>query len=201
MNYIEVEKELKKRNIKTFTPMEFQRIFKVSFNNSKSFISRNVKRKTILKLKNGLYVLSGVSVPEFHIANKLYAPSYISFETALSHYGIIPESVYTVFSATTKPSREFETREIRFKFHRIKKKAFFGYAPKIIDNTLVLIAEPEKALADYLYFVMLRKKGFNDRLNIKNISKTKLTKYAKSFKNGRLIDLVKGLYDKRKSNQ
>lgn len=196
MNYIDTEKELKKRNIKVFTPLEFQRIFKVSYNNSKSFINRNVKRGLLTKLKNGLYTLSGINIPKFLIANKLYTPSYISFETALSYYNIIPEAVYMVFSATTKASREFEAQDSSFIFHRIKKKAFFGYIPQKIDNTVILIAEPEKALLDYLYFVLLKKKAFNNRLNIKHISKIKLLKYAKHFKKDKLIRFVKGLYDK-----
>ncbi len=198
MNYIAVEKELKKRDIKVFTPLEFQRIFKVSPNNSKSFINRNVKRGLFTKLKNGLYTLSSVNVPKFFIANKLYSPSYISFETALSYYHIIPETVYTIFSATTKASREFEVQESLFLFHRMKKEVFFGYAPKKIDNIIILIAEPEKALLDYLYFVILKKKTFNDRLNIKNISKIKLLRYAKFFKKDKLTQFVKGLYDKQK---
>lgn len=198
MNYIAVEKELKKRDIKVFTPLEFQRIFKVSPNNSKGFINRNVKRGLFTKLKNGLYALSSVNVPKFFIANKLYSPSYISFETALSYYHIIPETVYTIFSATTKASREFEAQESFFLFHRMKKEIFFGYAPKKIDNIIILIAEPEKALLDYLYFVILKKKTFNDRLNIKNISKIKLLRYAKFFKKDKLTQFVKGLYDKQK---
>lgn len=196
MNYIAVEKELKKRNIKIFTPLEFQRIFNVSYNNSKSFINRNVKRGLLTKLKNGLYTLSNTNISKFFIANKLYAPSYISFETALSYYNIIPETIYAIFSATTKALREFEAQESFFLFHRIKKTAFFGYIPKKIDNIVILIAEPEKALLDYLYFVILKKKTFNDRLNMKNISKIKLLKYAKCFKKDKLTQLVKGLYDR-----
>ena len=196
MNYIAVEKELKKRNIKVFTPLEFRRIFRVSYNNSKSFINRNAKRGLLTKLKNGLYALSSTNIPKFFIANKLYAPSYVSFETALSYYNIIPETIYTIFSATTKAPREFEARESLFLFHRIKKAAFFGYVPKKIDNIVILIAEPEKALLDYLYFVILKRKTFNDRLNVKDISKIKLLKYAKSFKKDKLTQLVKGLYDR-----
>ena len=200
MNYIAVEKELKRRNIKLFTPLEFQRIFKVSYNNSKSFINRNAKKGLLIKLKNGLYALCSVSVPKFLIANKLYSPSYISFETALSYYHIIPEIVYTIFSATPKASREFESQESLFLFHKIKKEVFFGYVPKKVDNIVVLIAEPEKALLDYLYFVILKKKRFNDRLNMKSISKLKLLQYAKCFKKDELIQLARGLYDKQKFN-
>jgi len=195
MNYIAVEKELKKRDIRIFTPLEFQRIFRVPYNNSKSFINRNVKRGLLLKLKNGLYALSNINISKFFIANKLYTPSYVSFETALSYYGIIPETVYAIFSVTTKASREFEAKESNFIFHKVKKEAFFGYIPKKIGNIVVLIAEPEKALLDYLYFVILKKKTFNDRLNIKNISKIKLFKYTKYFGKDKLTQLVRGLYD------
>lgn len=44
MNYIEIEKEFKKRNTYVFTPLEFKRIFKVSYNNSKSFLAVIQKR-------------------------------------------------------------------------------------------------------------------------------------------------------------
>ena len=196
MNYIKAEKELNRRNIKIFSPLEFQRIFKMSYNNSKSFINRNVKRNLIIKLKNGLYTLSSTSVPKFLIANKLYVPSYVSFETALSYYSIIPETVYTIFSATTKASREFEAQDSHFVFHRVKKEAFFGYVPKRVDNIVVLIAEPEKALMDYLYFIGLKKKSFSDRLNLKNVSKNKLLKFTQYYKNDKLTKLVRGLYDK-----
>ena len=64
MNYIEIEKELKKRNTYVFTPLEFKRIFKVSYNNSKSFLSRNTKRGLLIKLKNGLYALSSMDIPK-----------------------------------------------------------------------------------------------------------------------------------------
>lgn len=200
MNYIQVEKELKKRNIRVFTPLEFQRIFKATYNNSKSFLSRNVKKGLLVKVRNGLYTLSDVIVPKFLIANKLYAPSYISFETALSYYHIIPEVVYAVFSATPKASRKFQALESDFVFHKLKKEAFFGYISHKLDDITVLIAEPEKALLDYLYFVIAKKKSFNDRLNIKNISQDKLFRYAKKFKEDRLVQFVKELYDKQKFN-
>ena len=121
MNYIQVEGELKKRNIQLFTPLEFQRIFKSSYNNAKSFINRSVKRGLFIKFRNGLYALSNTDIPKFFIANKLYDPSYISFETALSYHHIIPEIVYTISSVTTKASREFKTKEGNFLFHRIKR--------------------------------------------------------------------------------
>jgi len=190
LNLLKVTQILKKKKICIFTPLDFQRIFGVSFYSAKNFISRHTKTGLFIKVKNGMYIFTENKPPQFFIANKLYQPSYISFETALSYYGIIPETIYTVFSATTKPSREFEVVNKVFNFHRIKKEFFFGYRPQKIEGITVLIAEPEKALADYLYFVDLKKKRVNERIDARNISKKYIKEIAKFYKRKSLIDLL-----------
>jgi hypothetical protein len=57
----------------------------------------------------------------------------------------------------------------------------------------VLMAEPEKALADYLYFVSIGKKTLNDRLNLKNISRKKIRKYAALYERPGLIKLINSI--------
>ena len=68
----------------------------------------------VIRLKRGLYVIaprvSRVSLSTELIANHLYAPSYVSRQTALRYYGLIPEAVYTTQSMTIKHSRHFDTR-------------------------------------------------------------------------------------------
>ena len=130
----------------------------------------------------------------YFIANRLYQPSYISLEKALSHYGIIPETVYAITSITTKPTREFKTPQGIFSYQRIKKEAFIGYEPKEIEGTTVFFAEPEKALADYLYFVDLKKISLNDRLDLKDIKKTKLLALARFFKRPNILKLIEQIY-------
>ena len=39
------------------------------------------------------------NVPAYLLAGSIYGPSYISFEYALSRYGLIPEAVYAVTCA------------------------------------------------------------------------------------------------------
>jgi hypothetical protein len=80
-------------------------------------------------------------------------------------------------------------------YHKIKKDAYRGYkAMKYLGNT-VLIAEPEKALADYLYFVVLKKRGLHyERLNLNKIKKANLLAYIKLFKQPEMIKLVKRIY-------
>ena len=144
-----------------------------------------------VKVRNGLYALRLNQPHEEVLANRLYAPSYISFEYALSKYGIIPESVYTITSATTRLTREFTVGHHAFSYAHIKKEVYRGYESKKIGKTTVLIAYPEKALIDYLYFVDLRLKSLNDRLNVKTIRKKEAILYASYFKRPSLQKFVR----------
>jgi predicted transcriptional regulator of viral defense system len=143
------------------------------------------------KIRNGLYALRLEPPQEEAIANRLYAPSYISFEYALARYGIIPESVYSVTSATTRITREFIVNNKSFVYSHIKKQAYRGYRTERIGGMTVFIAEPEKALVDYLYFVDLKKKTLNERLSTRKVKKKATSEYAKLFARKSLIKLVK----------
>jgi predicted transcriptional regulator of viral defense system len=194
LNRLEVEEKLKSLGLAVFTPKELRGIFGVSENTASAFLSSNVASGLFLKLRNGFYVLKDSHPSHYLIANKLYQPSYVSLEYALSHYGIIPETVYGVTSVTTKATREFETPVGSFSYQRIKQGAFTGYTLRQIHGEKVLIAEAEKALADYLYFVDLKKVSLNDRLELKNISRKKLAGYVKMFDRDSLLKLTDHVY-------
>jgi predicted transcriptional regulator of viral defense system len=194
---IEVEEKLKNIGALVFTPAEFSGFLNVPIKTATNFISTNIGNSgtgLFIKLRNGLYVVKDAYVSSLYIANKVYEPSYVSLNTALSHYGIIPEVVYATTSVTTKVTREFTTPKGNFIYQRIKKQAFTGYGLEFIDKENVLIAEPEKALADYLYFVDLKRVSLNDRLELKNIRKSELIKFAKLFERKSLIKLVDHIY-------
>ena len=97
---------------------------------------------------------------------------------------------YGITSATTKPTREFTQAGKSFNYFKIKSEAYTGY---ILTADGILIAEPEKALVDYLYFMVLGKKSLNDRLYIKSLNKAKLLKFARLFKRKKLVKLLKSL--------
>lgn len=69
-----------------------------------NLISRAIASGAITKIRRGLYALHrryqryGVSL--YELAPQIYGPSYLSFESALSYHGLIPEAVYTTCSAT-----------------------------------------------------------------------------------------------------
>jgi len=192
---LKVVRKLRDKKITLFTPLEFKRVFDVSDYAAKWFIKTHTEKGAFVKIRRGLYMLADYPASHYLIANRLYQPSYISFDTALSFYGIIPEIVYAVTSATTETTREFKADNVRFVYHKIKKEAYTGYkSMKYLDNT-ILIAEPEKALADYLYFVALGRRGLHyERLDLKKIKKTDLLRHIKIFKLPRMIKLVKEIY-------
>ncbi|RLC20685.1 MAG: hypothetical protein DRI57_04240 [Deltaproteobacteria bacterium] len=104
----------------------------------------------IRKIIKGHYLFSDYDLDEnglFRIANKIYKPSYISFETALAYYHLIPESVYAVTSATTRRTYKFETPVAGYAYRTILRRLFFGYF--ISGHTR--IATMEKAILDYFY--------------------------------------------------
>jgi len=162
-------------------------------------ISKLNKDGYIQKIKNGLYVFSNKKelIPEEHLAFKIYEPSYISLEWALHYYGLIPEMVYNVTSISTKATRKFKNDFGIFIYRNIKKELFWGYKKEEKNGQVYLIAEPEKALLDYIYFNLSRIKNDADilelRLNtilIKKLDIKKLKDYTLLFKNKKITEII-----------
>ncbi|MBI5701828.1 hypothetical protein HZC34_08330 [Candidatus Saganbacteria bacterium] len=195
MKLIELQQILAKKKIKIFSKRDFRVLLDISESAAHRLLWRYTKKGVIIRLKGGLYALASSMPDQYLIANYIYRPSYISFDTALSFYNIIPETIYGVTSVTVKASRRFETAGIVYHYSHVKQDFFTGYKPIKHDYATVLMAEPEKALADYLYFVDLKKRQLHyERLNLKKIKKDMLIKYAKLFKRPRMLELIKGIY-------
>jgi len=180
----QAENALIKLGLSIFSVTEFGKIFNIKPAAARAFLSRNVKKNGshFSKIKRGLYAFSINPPTKFEIANRIYQPSYISFETALSYYNIIPETVYSVTCATTKKSKEFNVQNSIFKYYKIKKNLFFGYAPQKIRNKTILMAEKEKALLDYVYYLSLKSQPFIERLDLNKINTDRLGYFENFFK-------------------
>jgi hypothetical protein len=119
-------------------------------------VSALEKSGKIIRLKKGLYVVSEkVShklVSRELLANHIYGPSYLSLETALSLYGLIPERVFTVRSMTTKRAKNFETPFGNFDYTATGADYYgIGLRQEIVKNQYAfLIAEPTKAVCDII---------------------------------------------------
>jgi len=191
MKLIELEEKLSQ--LKCFTPLDIKRYANLTDGSVRKIIWRYTKKGIFVRLRNNLYMFKNKKVSMWIIANKVYAPSYISFETALSYYGVIPETVYAITSATTRITRNFSVLNTELIYRKIKKEAFTGYKPLNIDDEIVYVAELEKALADYLYFVYLKKLSLNERLKTKDINKKKFFEYIKTFNNKLFMNWVKNV--------
>lgn len=124
-----------------------------------------VEKGILIQLKRGLYIINVPGLrkpPDFYLANKIVFPSYVSMETALSYYGLIPEAVYSTVSITTKKTNRFNNKLGNFVYHHIKNELFRGYKKLEIEEFSVNIAIPEKSILDYLYLKYLNIKGLND---------------------------------------
>lgn len=115
------------------------------------------KTGRIIRLKKGLYVASqdetGKALSRELIANHIYGPSYVSQETALRYYGLIPERVYLVKSITTKHSRNFKNT-IGYYHYQNCSMEYFSIGIRIEESCGInfMIATPEKALCDLINF-------------------------------------------------
>jgi hypothetical protein len=117
-----------------------------------------LQKGDLIRVKKGLYIFGsdyrkGPYSPEI-MANKMYGPSYISREYALAYYGLIPEYVAEVTSVATKRTRKFETPIGRFSYAYLPSKLYqVGFNLVVVrNNETALLATPEKALADLVYF-------------------------------------------------
>lgn len=107
------------------------------------------------KIRNTQYRFSDKPVSGeaelFFIANRVYAPSYVSLQSALSWHGFIPEGVFTVTSVTTLKTQSFSTPAGNFTYRTVKPAFFFGYCLEPFGAFRFKIADPAKALLDLLY--------------------------------------------------
>jgi predicted transcriptional regulator of viral defense system len=185
-----VAEALQEKGIGIFTQQEFSRFFKTSPRQTRYFLETYAKRSFLTRLKKNLYALKTKLPSEEIVAGALYKPSYLSLEYVLSRYGIIPESTYSITSVTTKATATFSVLGKEFLYRKIKKAAYTGYLPEKIDGKTIFIAEPEKALIDYLYFVSLGRKTLNNRLDVSRLNKKKALDYAKLYQRKALKELV-----------
>ena len=118
-------------------------------------ITRWIKKKYIIRLRQGYYTFPEYkNKPDYPIyfVNRIYKPSYISLHSALSFYGIIPESVVQITSVTSLKTDFFANEFGEYSYKTVKENLMFGYDLKpMADNRTIQFALPEKALLDLLY--------------------------------------------------
>ena len=122
-----------------------------------SLLKRAIASGEVLRIRRGLYCLSDKYLHQkldpLELAQRVYGPSYVSLETALSYHGWIPEAVYTTTSVSFDRSREYDTPLGLFSFTRVPQRTFYAAVMRVTGDGggSFLLASPAKALADYGY--------------------------------------------------
>lgn len=110
-------------------------------------IKQLVTEKVLIPIKPGLYYVEGRSPNHFLVANHLVVPSYVSLESALNFHHLLPQFPMIITSVTLKKTQAKSTIMGEFTYTSITPKLYFGFQ----QQSGYLIADPEKALIDYVY--------------------------------------------------
>lgn len=188
LNWPDFQRKLGKQPL--FSWLDVKREFGVSKSAAILGLHRYHKRGLIERLRQNTYTLSASVLTDTFLANRLYEPSYISLEFALSYHGIIPENVYSITSVTPKATRKFIVRGKVFTYKKIKLNAYTGYHIIRQRGIGFAIAEPEKAFVDLTYLRLRSGAQPLQRMNKAKLNPRKALRYAKLFNNTKLISVV-----------
>lgn len=167
----------------------------VSKNVIRKQLTRWVSSGKLIQLRRGFYAIAQPYRDEqphpFLVANMIKRASYVSLQSSLEHYGIIPEYVPVITSVTTGRTEEIITKAGRFQFKHIKKDLFWGYQEiEVLVGTKIFIALPEKSLLDLIYLTPGSDSlEYLEELRLQNtqlLNKKILTDFAQKFKTPKL---------------
>jgi len=187
MQYLEFREQLK-----DFIIFSLDDIKKIEPSFHRQRLNEWQKKGYIKKVIKKYYVFSDFEIDErslFIIANKIFDPSYVSMESALSYYNLIPEGVYSVISITSRKTYVFKSSLAQFNYRKIRPELMFGYGLVQYRNHAFKMAEIEKALLDYFYFnpkIKTNGRFAELRINketVKQIDLDKLKRYLILFNN------------------
>ena len=154
---------------KLFTAGDLKKLLKIAKDNTLYKTTEGlIKDKVLIRLSKGKYFYRATKPHDFEIANFIYSPSYISFESALNFYNILIQTPYCVTSATPLRNTVILANNREYIYTHINPQIYFGYKK---ENTF-LIAAPEKALVDLMY---LASKGLK-KIDIKELDLSQIDK-------------------------
>ena len=146
-------------------------------------LRRQEKRGLVERVRNTIYInrlASGFSVRDLAVA--ICPESYISLDSALNEWGILSQSSPFLTCVSIRQLPPIKIRNEQIRFHSIKKALYWGFGEKKTRYTTYKIAEPEKALLDWIYFRRKEQQRVDlDEFDFHLLSRSKLVKYVKKY--------------------
>ncbi len=152
-----------------------------------SALSRLLKQGSLLKVRRGLYVFSEKMrkgpLSLHAVAARLYSPSAVSFESALSFHGLIPEGVYAVTSTCPQMKNKIYTTPLgEFTYRPVPEAAFrLGIESIRAKGGSFLMSNPIKALFDLTYAKRRVYANLEEIQSDLRIDLPELQRFAKEF--------------------
>lgn len=196
MQYIDLKDKL--RDYVVFSLQDIKKLDSGFYN---SRLNDWQKKGYLKKIRRGYYIFSDQIINEevlWQVANKIYSPSYVSLEMALSYYHLIPESVYGITSVTSNKTQNFKTEIGEFLYRHFRPELMFGYEIISLGGVSCKMAEMEKAILDFFYInthIQAEADFFELRINEEEfktrLDYNKLIKYLSLFNNRNLDKRIK----------
>lgn len=135
-----------------FTASDIRSIWKTVPHNATIIARRMQQKQLIIKLVKGYYALN-FDYNKFELANLIVRPSYVSFNSALFHWGVCFQQ-QSIIRSVALINYEKSIQNVTYPYHAMKKTLFYDLRGVVIQNN-ISIASPERALVDTLYFGFL----------------------------------------------
>jgi len=171
-------------------------------------LTRWQRKGLLVKLRQSFYAFPEYkSQPNygFFVSNYIYKPSYISLHTALAFYDIIPEAVTQITAVSALKTAAFENLFGSFSYMKMKPELIFGYNILPFNNRSIHIAQPEKAILDFLYLYPfydteseIASLRFDEDFVCNELDVEKLSLYLGKFNNKKLakrVEILMELYN------
>jgi len=187
------------------TDRQLARIVGGSSQRRYGLVNRALKAKDLIRLKRGLYMLNRkyrhYACHPFHLAQSLLPGSYVSFETALSYHGWIPEAVYVTANVLPgRKSRDYKHEEMgKFTFYPLamNKKHFLELVERVqMDHQCMLVAKPIRALLDLVCLRKMDWQGLDWLVNGLRIDRESLVSVTSDE-----LNTIKRVYKQKKVQQ
>ena len=183
-----------------FTQADVATVINGSYFSRHGLIKRAMSAGEILNIRRGLYCLAPKyqkrPISIYNAAERIYGPSYVSLETALSYYNWIPEAVYACTCVSYQKTRQFETPLGIFSYKHVPQHILYLGVRRYEDKNknVFLMASPAKALADYIYIHKLNRTNINkvaedlriEEEDFNNVNPQELSELIDNYSNHRV---------------